>query len=105
MVLSEGGSLSSSQRIVALGGERRAPKQLSEGCRWVGGEDAEIDETLASECAEGTEGGKVTDLNFHYKFFEKDPGFGRVHSESAEFGPLLEQSSSDGESGCHAETP
>lgn len=74
MVLSEGGSLSSSQRIVALGGERRAPKQLSEGCRWVGGEDAEIDETLASECAEGTEGGKVTDLNFHYKFLRKIQG-------------------------------
>lgn len=71
MVLSEAGSLSSSQRIVALGGERRAPKQLSEGCRWVGGEDAEIDETLVSECAEGTEGGKITDLNFHYKFLRR----------------------------------
>lgn len=68
MVLSGGSSLSSSQRIVALGGERRAPQQLSEGCRWVGGQDAEIDASLVSECAEGTEGGKVTDLNFHYKF-------------------------------------
>eukprot|EP00913_Durusdinium_trenchii_P011475 g10774.t1 len=38
------------------------------GCRWVGGQDAEIDASLVSECAEGTEGGKVTDLNFHYKF-------------------------------------
>lgn len=75
------GSLSSSQRIVALGGDRRAPKQLTEGCRWVGGEDNEIDATLCGDCAEGSEGGQITDLplgrerealrvprNFHYKF-------------------------------------
>ncbi|CAJ1427372.1 unnamed protein product [Effrenium voratum] len=75
MVLSEAGkSLSSSQRIVALGCERSAPKQLLEGCRWVGGKDAELDASLASQCAEGTEGGKVTDLNFHYKFLRDIQG-------------------------------
>eukprot|EP00913_Durusdinium_trenchii_P004666 g4331.t1 len=36
MVLSGGSSLSSSQRIVALGGERRAPQQLSEAGWWIG---------------------------------------------------------------------
>mmetsp|Transcript_70341 Transcript_70341/g.124228 ORF Transcript_70341/g.124228 Transcript_70341/m.124228 type:complete len:686 (-) Transcript_70341:89-2146(-) len=65
-----GGALSASQRHVALGGTPGAPKQLEEGCRWVGGQAQEIDKRLLGQCTSCTENGKVMDLNFHFKFLK-----------------------------------
>lgn len=72
-------NLSASDRWRALGGSEGAPKQLENGCRWVGGaEKVEIESNLIRQCTEGTEAGKVTDLNFHFKFVQQISGLAEL---------------------------
>lgn len=68
-------NLSASERWRSLGGSEGAPRQLEDGCRWVGGcEKNEIDSKLIQQCTENSEAGKVTDLNFHFKFVQEIGG-------------------------------
>jgi hypothetical protein len=72
-------NLSASDRWRALGGSEGAPKQLEAGCRWVGGpERVEIDNALIRQCTENSEAGKVTDLNFHFKFVQQISGLDQL---------------------------
>jgi len=66
--------LSATARWSALGGSPGAPQQFVEGCRWTGDKTVEIDNNLIRQCTDGSEGGKITDLNFHFKFVQ------RIHS-------------------------
>lgn len=68
------GGLSATGRYLALGGERSAPRQFAEGCRWIGGTTAEINDALIAQCNEGSEDGKITDLNFRFKFVQDMQG-------------------------------
>lgn len=70
----EADPLSATQRHVALGGNGAAPRQLADGCRWVGGQPVEIDDALVRKCADGTESGKIVDLNLHFKFLQQVRG-------------------------------
>jgi len=68
-------TLSATDRWRALGGSEGAPRQLAEGCRWVGGaEKVDIDFALLHQCTENSEAGKVTDLNMHFKFVQQISG-------------------------------
>jgi len=72
-------TLSASDRWRALGGSEGAPRQLEDGCRWVGGaENVEIDSDLIHQCTDGSEGGKITDLNFHFKFVQRVSGLDQL---------------------------
>lgn len=65
------GGLSATGRFGAVGVHSAAPQQLASGSRWIGGQKAEIDNKLIGKCIEGTESGKIVDLNFHFKFIEQ----------------------------------
>ncbi|CAK0792037.1 unnamed protein product, partial [Prorocentrum cordatum] len=58
---------------VALGGNSYALKQIREGNRWLGGAATKI-EDIVKDCVEGSEAGKVVDLNFHFKFIQEISG-------------------------------
>lgn len=71
-------ALSHTARHIALGGAAGAPRQLAEGCRWIGGQAAEIDSHLIRKCTEGTEAGKIQGLNFHFTFIQVIAGLDQV---------------------------
>jgi Leucine-rich repeat (LRR) protein len=45
----------------------------TDGCRWIGSEEAVIDRDLVRTCAE-TEAGRVLSLNFHFKYLREISG-------------------------------
>jgi len=61
------GSFASTARHAALG-------KMAEGGRWVGAQAATIDKELIRTSTDGTEAGKVIDLNFHFKFVHQISG-------------------------------
>mmetsp|Transcript_43871 Transcript_43871/g.82327 ORF Transcript_43871/g.82327 Transcript_43871/m.82327 type:complete len:738 (-) Transcript_43871:57-2270(-) len=69
-----GAGLSASQRWRSLGGADGALQRHEEGCRWTGDVTAEIDSGLIRQCNEGTEAGKITDLNFRFRFVKQITG-------------------------------
>lgn len=72
-------NLSASDRWRALGGSEGAPRQLAEGCRWLGGtENVEIHGGLIREGTENSEAGKITDLNLHFKFVQQLSGLDTI---------------------------
>lgn len=72
-------TLSASDRWRSLGGSEGAPRQLAEGCRWVGGaENVEMDGKLLQQGTEASEAGKILDLNLHFKFIKEISGLDQI---------------------------
>jgi len=66
--------MSHTMRHIAIGGAAGAPRLLQEGCRWVGGQTVSIDSDLVRTATESTEAGKITELNFCFKFVQRISG-------------------------------
>jgi len=76
---SRGGSRGSSgtDKQLALGSTGTLQTSAASGpsgCRWVGGTAAKIDNQLLRKCTEGTEMGKIVELNFHFQFLQEIEG-------------------------------
>merc|ERR1719399_753071 len=48
--------------------------------RWIGGKACEIDNHLIQRCTQGSEGGRPTDVNFHFMFLQKMSGLDKLGS-------------------------